>query len=124
MLDVVNIGKGQLGGVNGDALMRGIDNIFFGKQFVKSDTKIFYLKNIVTNSLFKSKNWPKFTQNFSPPKQNFHCKLMQKEKSNSMNNPTWIDMWKHVRLEYLSPHKKEEIMISKGKQFLKMIINL
>jgi hypothetical protein len=38
MLDVVNIGKSQLGGVSGDALMRGIDNIFFGQQLVKSDT--------------------------------------------------------------------------------------
>jgi hypothetical protein len=98
MLDVVNISKSQLGGVNGHAIMRGIDNNFFGQQFVKSDTKKNYIKKIVTNSLFKSKNWPKFTQNFSPPKQIFHCKLMQKEKSNSVNNPTWIDMWKQVRL--------------------------
>jgi hypothetical protein len=40
MLDVVNIGKSQLGGVSGDALlMRGIDNIFLGQHLSKLTQK-------------------------------------------------------------------------------------
>jgi len=36
---VVNIGKSQLGGVSGDALMKGIDNIVFGQHLSKVTPK-------------------------------------------------------------------------------------
>jgi hypothetical protein len=60
MLDVVNIGKSQLGGVSGDALMRGIDNIFFGQQLVKSDTpkKIKKLSQILFSKVKIGQNSP------------------------------------------------------------------
>ncbi len=35
---MVNIGKSQLGGVSGDALMKGIDNIVFGQHLSKVHT--------------------------------------------------------------------------------------
>ncbi len=36
---MVNIGKSQLGGVSGDALMKGIDNIVFGQHLSKVTPK-------------------------------------------------------------------------------------